>query len=140
MGGYEMVIVYISIAIVVLSIIYLGYIAVKNMKETKKSLTALSETAARFQEKVDQINDETTKLTTTTASISEGIQTKKETVQGVIQTAKSSPEPFKKLVSSIKNTPNPQRETRDSQLVEIGDQLIDLWGRYRVKRKSKHAE
>ncbi|QHA90562.1 DUF948 domain-containing protein [Bacillus sp. N1-1] len=140
MGGYEMVIVYISIAIVVLSIIYLGYIAVKNMKETKKSLTALSETAARFQDKVDRINDETSKLTTTTASISEGIQTKKETVQGVIQTAKSSPEPFKKLVSSIKNTPNPQRETRDSQLVEVGDQLIDLWGRYRVKRKSKHAE
>ncbi|WP_159781199.1 DUF948 domain-containing protein [Bacillus sp. N1-1] len=135
-----MVIVYISIAIVVLSIIYLGYIAVKNMKETKKSLTALSETAARFQDKVDRINDETSKLTTTTASISEGIQTKKETVQGVIQTAKSSPEPFKKLVSSIKNTPNPQRETRDSQLVEVGDQLIDLWGRYRVKRKSKHAE
>ncbi|PFG03178.1 DUF948 domain-containing protein [Bacillus sp. es.036] len=135
-----MVIVYISIGIVVLSIIYLGYIAVKNMKETKKSLTDLSETAARFQEKVDQINEETTKLTTTAASISEGIQTKKETVQSVIQTAKSSPEPFKNLVSSIKNTPNPQRETRDSQLVEVGDQLIDLWGRYRVKRKSKHAE
>ncbi|MGA9289497.1 MAG: DUF948 domain-containing protein [Anaerobacillus sp.] len=135
-----MVIVYISIAIVVLSLIYLGYIAVQNSKETKKSLNNLSETAARFQEKVDKINNETTQLTETTTSISASIQTKKESVEGVIKEAKASPEPFKKLLSSIKNTPNPQRETSNSQLTEIGDQLIDLWGRYRVKRNSKKAE
>ncbi len=135
-----MVIVYISIAIVVLSLIYLGYIALQNFKETKKSLNDLSETAARFQEIVDKITEETNQLTATTTTISEGIQSKKETVQGVIQVAKGTPEPFKDLVSSIKNTPNPQREARDSQLTEIGDQLVDLWGRYRLKRKSKHAE
>ncbi|MBN8209209.1 DUF948 domain-containing protein [Bacillus sp. NTK071] len=135
-----MIIVYISIAIVVLSFVYLGYIVVQNLKETKKSLTNLSETAARFQEKVDKINSETNQLTETTSTISNGIQTKKETVQSVIETAKASPEPFKKLFSSIKNTPNPQRETSDSQLTEIGDKLIDLWGRYRVKRKTNQAE
>lgn len=135
-----MIIVYISIAIVVLSLVYLGYIAVNSLKETKKSVTDLSETAARFQEKVDKINNETTQLSETTSTISNGIQTKKETVQSVIETAKASPEPFKKLFSSIKNTPNPQRETSDSQLTEIGDKLIDLWGRYRVKRKSNQAE
>ncbi|MGB8002081.1 MAG: DUF948 domain-containing protein [Anaerobacillus sp.] len=135
-----MIIVYISIAIVVLSLIYLGYIAVQNSKETKKSLNNLSETAARFQEKVDKINNETTQLTETTSSISASIQTKKESVEGLIKEAKASPQPFKELLSSIKNTPNPQRETSNSQLTEIGDQLIDLWGRYRVKRKSKKAE
>lgn len=135
-----MIIVYISIAIVVLSLVYLGYITVKNLKETKKTVAELSETAARFQEKVDKINNETNQLSETTSTISYGIQTKKETVQSVIETAKASPEPFKKLFSSIKNTPNPQRETSDSQLTEIGDKLIDLWGRYRVKRKSNQAE
>ncbi|WP_347552227.1 DUF948 domain-containing protein [Pseudalkalibacillus hwajinpoensis] len=135
-----MIIVYASISIIVLSLAYLGYIAVKNLKETKQSINDLSETAARFQEKVDQINTETNQLTETTTQISEGIQTKKETVQGVIQTAKATPAPFKRLISSINNTPNPQRETSDSEITEIGDKLIDLWGRYRVKRKTKQAE
>ena len=91
LGGVFMIIVYISIAIVVLSLIYLGYIAVQNSKETKKSLNNLSETAARFQEKVDKINNETTQLTETTSSISASIQTKKESVEGVIKEAKASP-------------------------------------------------
>lgn len=128
---------YASIAIVVLSLIYLGVVAVKTSKETKSSLNDFSATAARLQEKVDRINEETNNLTNTTNQISENIQSKKETIQGVIGKAKETPEPFMNLVSSIKNTPNPQKETTDERITELGDRLIDMWGRYRVKRKSK---
>ncbi|WP_270182606.1 DUF948 domain-containing protein [Alkalihalobacillus sp. CinArs1] len=128
---------YVSIALVVLSLIYLGIVAVKTSKETKVSLNDFSATAARLQEKVDKINEETTNLTNTSNQITENIQSKKETIQGVIGEAKATPEPFKKLFTSIKNTPNPQKDTSDERLVELGDRLIDMWGRYRVKRKSR---
>ncbi|WP_377892319.1 DUF948 domain-containing protein [Alkalihalobacillus sp. R86527] len=128
---------YASIAIVVLSLVYLGIVAVKTSKETKVSLNDFSATAARLQEKVDRINEETNNLSNTSNQISENIQAKKETIQGVIGQAKETPEPFKNLITSIKNTPNPQKEVTDERLTELGDRLIEMWGRYRVKKKSK---
>ncbi|CAH0344705.1 DUF948 domain-containing protein [Bacillus sp. CECT 9360] len=110
-----MIIVYLSIALIAGSLIYLAFYAVKTFKDTKPVMNRITKTTAMIQAKTDQIKSETDKLTMTQQEITADVQYKKDTVQGTIQAIKFAPTPFKELWMTV-----------------MGNKLI---GRYLRKRK-----
>ncbi|RPK14638.1 DUF948 domain-containing protein [Priestia endophytica] len=84
------IILYASIALLVVSIIYLGYTAIKAMKNIKPKVNELNATAERVNERMNGIKTETAVLNDTKDKISEDIQYKKESVNKIIGGAKET--------------------------------------------------
>lgn len=97
-----MVIVYISLALFIGSIIYLAFFAFKTFKDSKPTIDNVTETVTRIQAKTEQIKSETDQLAMTQQGITEDVQYKKEAVQYTVDAAKQTPEPFKNIWFSIK--------------------------------------
>ncbi|WP_110928558.1 DUF948 domain-containing protein [Bacillus massiliglaciei] len=97
-----MIIVYASLAVIVGSLLYLGFIGFKTYKETKPSIDSAKETVQRMQAKAEQITDETDQLTKNQQEITEDIQVKKEKVQITIDAAKNAPKGFKDIWLAVK--------------------------------------
>ncbi|MES1040344.1 MULTISPECIES: DUF948 domain-containing protein [Peribacillus] len=97
-----MIIVYISLALFIGSIIYLAFFAFKTFKGSKPTIENVTETVTRIQAKTDQIKSETDQLAMTQQEITEDVQYKKESVQYTVDAAKEIPEPFKNIWFSIK--------------------------------------
>ncbi|MGE7761705.1 DUF948 domain-containing protein [Peribacillus sp. NPDC097895] len=97
-----MIIVYISLALFIGSIIYLAFFAFKTFKESKPTIENVTETVTRIQAKTNQIKSETDQLAMTQHGITEDVQYKKEAVQYTVDAAKQTPEPFKHIWFSIK--------------------------------------
>ncbi|WP_043932735.1 DUF948 domain-containing protein [Bacillus sp. EB01] len=93
-----MFIVYVSIAIFLAAICYLGFSAFKTLKASKPAINQLNETIARIQRKVDTIRVETTYLTESQQEIKEDIDYKKEAIQFTTDAGKRTLNTFKKLV------------------------------------------
>ncbi|OCA81556.1 hypothetical protein A8F94_22050 [Bacillus sp. FJAT-27225] len=91
-------IVYISIAIFVGAIGFLGYSAFKTLKASKPAIDQLNETVARLQRKVDTIKVETTQLTENQQEIMEDIDYKKEAIQYTTEAGKQTVANVKKLI------------------------------------------
>jgi uncharacterized protein YoxC len=101
-----MTIVYISIALVVCALIYLGTSAFRTFKKAQPALQDLQETANRIQKQTEGIQTETTKLTATQQKIMSDVEYKKQTVQTTIEIAKETPETikgFKEFMPAKKN-------------------------------------
>jgi uncharacterized protein YoxC len=96
------IIVYISLALFIGSIIYLAFCAFKTFKDSKPTIENVTETVTRIQAKTDQIKSETDQLAMTQQEITEDVQYKKEAVQYTVDVAKEIPEPFKNIWFSIK--------------------------------------
>ncbi|TDL78576.1 DUF948 domain-containing protein [Peribacillus frigoritolerans] len=94
-GDYQMTIVYISIALVVCALIYLGVSAFRTFKKAQPALQDLQETANRIQKQTEGIQTETTKLSATQEKIMSDVEYKKQTVQTTIEIAKETPETIK---------------------------------------------
>ncbi|WP_170292790.1 DUF948 domain-containing protein [Metabacillus idriensis] len=90
-----MAIVYISIALVVCALIYLGVSAFRTFKKAQPALQDLQETANRIQKQTEGIQTETTKLSATQEKIMSDVEYKKQTVQTTIEIAKETPETIK---------------------------------------------
>lgn len=97
-----MIIVYISLALFIGSIIYLAFFAFKTFKDSKPTIDNVTETVTRIQAKTDQIKSETDHLAETQQDITEDVQYKKEAVQYTVNAAKQTPEPFKNIWHTIK--------------------------------------
>ncbi|WP_180955091.1 DUF948 domain-containing protein [Peribacillus deserti] len=97
-----MVIVYISLAAIVLSLVFLGVYAFKTFKRVKPAINSLSETAARLQQKTDTIKVESTQLTENQQQLMTDIQVKKEAVTSTIENAKQTPKPIIQLWKRFK--------------------------------------
>ncbi|MDM5210337.1 DUF948 domain-containing protein [Peribacillus sp. NJ4] len=97
-----MVIVYISLALFIGSIIYLAFFAFKTFKDSKPTIDNVTETVTRIQAKTEQIKSNTDQLAMTQQGITEDVQYKKEAVQYTVDAAKQTPEPFKNIWFSIK--------------------------------------
>ncbi|MFJ7676618.1 DUF948 domain-containing protein [Peribacillus sp. NPDC097206] len=97
-----MIIVYISLALFIGSIIYLAFFAFKTFKDSKPTIDNVNETVARMQAKTDQIKSETDHLAETQQEITEDVQYKKEAVQYTVDAAKQTPQPFKNIWHTIK--------------------------------------
>ncbi|PLR76839.1 DUF948 domain-containing protein [Bacillus sp. V3-13] len=110
-----MFIIYLSIALVVGSLIYLGYSAFKTFKEAKPAIDKLSQSAARVQKQTDSIRTETDELTTNQQQIVADIQEKKAAVNSAIKAVKETTQSFKKLVK-INPIAHLQRKDREQLL------------------------
>ncbi|MEY8734949.1 DUF948 domain-containing protein [Peribacillus frigoritolerans] len=97
-----MIIVYISLALFIGSIIYLALFAFKTFKDSKPTIENVTQTVTRIQAKTDQIKSETDQLAMTQQGITEDVEYKKEAVQYTVKAAKEIPEPFKNIWFSIK--------------------------------------
>lgn len=72
-----MIIVYISLALFIGSIIYLAFFAFKTFKDTKPTIENVNQTVTRIQAKTDQIKSETDQLAMTQQEITEDVEYKK---------------------------------------------------------------
>lgn len=97
-----MIIVYLSIALAVGSLIYLAFSAVKTFKDTKPVMNRITKTTAMIQAKTEQVKTETDKLTLTQQEITSDVQYKKDAVQGTIETVKQTPQRFKEVWQALK--------------------------------------
>jgi uncharacterized protein YoxC len=90
-----MIIVYISIAVIVASLAYLGFVAFKTFKESKPTIESLQETATRVQAKTDAIKEETDLLTFKQQKLMTDFEKKKKAVNTVVFSVKQTPVVFK---------------------------------------------
>lgn len=97
-----MIIVYLSIALVVGSLIYLTFSAVKTFKDTKPVMNRITKTSAMIQAKTEQVKTETDKLALTQMEITSDVQYKKNAVQGTIDTMKETQQRFKEVWQTLK--------------------------------------
>ncbi|PLT33957.1 DUF948 domain-containing protein [Bacillus sp. V5-8f] len=97
-----MIIVYLSIAVVVGSLIYLAISAVKTFKDTKPVMDRITRTTAMIQAKTEQVKTETDKLALTQKEITSDVQYKKEAIQQTISNAKQTPKAFTDVWHSLK--------------------------------------
>lgn len=90
-----MIIVYISIAVIVASLAYLGFVAFKTFKAAKPKIESLQETATRVQVKTNAIKHETDKLTIHQQQLMTDFEEKKKAVNTVVFSVKQTPVVFK---------------------------------------------
>lgn len=104
-----MFIVYLSLVIVIFSLAYLAFRALKTYKDMKPALKSLNETSVRLQGRMELLKEETAHLTQTQQAITDDIQLKKESVQYTMDSVKAVPASFKQVWYAVKgmNVKNP---------------------------------
>ncbi|WP_071458724.1 hypothetical protein [Bacillus massilinigeriensis] len=95
-----MIIVYLSLALIVGSLGYLGYTAFQVYKKAKPSLHVLNELSTRMAVKTDTIKTETDKLTANQQKLAADFSKKKRAVNTVIFSVKQTASVFKQLVKA----------------------------------------
>ena len=83
-----MIIVWISVGLIVASLVFLGIFAVKTMKESKPVMTKMNATITRIQQQTDTNKMQTDHLSATQAKITEDIEYKKQAVNYPVNEAK----------------------------------------------------
>lgn len=92
-----MFIVYLSIALIVASLVFLGWYAYKTFKETKPAINEVNHTIVRVQQKTNSIKAETTVLTQNQQELMADIEYKKQAVTSTINEAKQTAASVKHL-------------------------------------------
>ena len=90
-----MFIVYISLAVIFGSLVYLGFVAFKTLKAAKPSIENLQVTANRVQSQTDSIKEETDKLSFKQQKLMTDFEKKKKAVNTVVFSVKQTPVEFK---------------------------------------------
>jgi uncharacterized protein YoxC len=88
-------IVYISIAVIIASLAYLGFVAFKTFKKAKPTIESLQQTATRVQAKTNAIKEETDLLTVHQQQLMTDFEQKKKAVNTVVFSVKQVPVVFK---------------------------------------------
>lgn len=104
-----MIIVWLSIALAVVALIYLAISGLLTYKAMKPAQRSMADTAADLQRKMDGITKETDHLMQYAENMKQDVQMKKQTVQDVILDAKSGVEEVKSLRRFATMTPNPKK-------------------------------
>ncbi|MFS0636446.1 DUF948 domain-containing protein [Mesobacillus foraminis] len=95
-----MIIVYLSLAVIIGSLAYLGFAVFKTIKASKPAMDSLNETAQRMQVKADTIKTETDKLKDNQQEIMADIEDKKKAVNSAVFAVKQTPVMFKQLAKT----------------------------------------
>ncbi|WP_210363982.1 DUF948 domain-containing protein [Bacillus sp. REN3] len=90
-----MIIVYISLAVIAASLVYLGFTLFKTFKETKPAIEKMQESATRVQAKTNAIKQETDRLTTNQQQLLSDFEEKKTAVNTLVFSVKQTPAIFK---------------------------------------------
>ena len=95
-----MIIVWISVAIIVGSLIYLGISSFQTFKDTKPTITEIQASVTRIQQQTDTIKHETNRLTETQQAIMNDVEYKKSAINYPVNQAKNILPSAKKLWES----------------------------------------
>lgn|SRR4051812_606749 len=87
-GGLCMIIVWISLAIIVGSIVYLGIYSFRTFKESTPTINEIQATVTRIQQQTDSIKHETDRLTGKQQAIMSDVEYKKSAINYPINQAK----------------------------------------------------
>ncbi|MDQ0246057.1 uncharacterized protein YoxC [Bacillus fengqiuensis] len=131
-----MIIVYASIALFVLSLIYLGYTLFKAIKDMKPNLKRVQETTTRIQQKADTISMEMNKLSQTQREIQMDIEQKKQMINEVVESAKQTPQLLKQIWNKGKKVPHPYglKAKPSSEIGKFSERMLALLEKkYKVK-------
>jgi uncharacterized protein YoxC len=109
-----MFIVYLSIALFVLSIAYLGYKGFRFMKETKPTINHLNKTVENLQQRAQDLQEETTELSAHSQEIKEDIDEKKDNLQYTVGAVKQLPKPVKTIWENNFKKPDEGKNYRTS--------------------------
>ncbi|WP_213372375.1 DUF948 domain-containing protein [Mesobacillus boroniphilus] len=90
-----MIIVYVSLAVIVAALAYLGYVVYKTYKDAKPTIESLQETASRVQTKTNAIKEETDSLKFKQQKLMTDFEKKKKAVNTVVFSVKQTPLEFK---------------------------------------------
>ncbi|HEU5138763.1 MAG TPA: DUF948 domain-containing protein [Bacillales bacterium] len=132
-----MIIVYLSITLAIVALIYLGISAFRTFKGIQPAMQSMSSTAADLQEKMEGIKKETDQLKRKTGGFQQDIQENKQAVLDVIDNVKWSGEEIKSLWKWARMVPNPKKvETAElspevERVVEGVSDLIAKWKKWR---------
>ncbi|WP_455660883.1 DUF948 domain-containing protein [Pradoshia sp.] len=83
-----MIIVWISVGLIVASLVFFGIFAVRTMKESKPVITKMNATVTRIKQQTETIKTQTNHLTATQAKITEDIEYKKQAINYPVNEAK----------------------------------------------------
>lgn len=97
-----MIIVWVSLAVIVAAIVYLGIFAFRTFKESKPTIEKIKATTTRIQQQTDSITQETNSLSAKQEQLMEDINYKKEAINVPINAAKGA---VPRLKSLWKSTP-----------------------------------
>jgi uncharacterized protein YoxC len=97
-----MIIVWISIAVIVGSLLYLGISSFRTFKEAKPTINEIQATVTRIQQQTDSIKHETERLTERQQAIMNDVEYKKSAINYPVNQAKMVIPSAKRL---WKNTP-----------------------------------
>ncbi|WP_170289374.1 DUF948 domain-containing protein [Metabacillus lacus] len=92
-----MIIVYLSIALVVGSLIFMGIYAFKTYKQVKPTVNRIINTTTRMKESTDTIKAKANVLAANQQQLIEDIDVKKEKVNFTVKTAKQTPKTLKQF-------------------------------------------
>ncbi|HZG70995.1 MAG TPA: DUF948 domain-containing protein [Chondromyces sp.] len=112
-------IVYLSLALVVGSLIYLGYSGYKTYKSAKPKIDHITEVANRMQQRTQTIKAETDVLTKNQQEIMLDVEEKKEAVQSTVNVAKQTPQTAKQLAKTAVNELKGTRRTRSGKRFKV---------------------
>lgn len=83
-----MIIVWISVGLIVASLVFLGIFAVRTMKESKPVITKMNATVTRIKQQTDTVKAQTEHLTETQTKITEDMEYKKQAINYPVNEAK----------------------------------------------------
>ncbi|MFC0045986.1 DUF948 domain-containing protein [Metabacillus iocasae] len=130
-----MVVLYISLAVVVGSVIYLAVAAMKAVKEMKPTVQRITATTERMQMSVEDIKRETDELTITQQKIQQDIEYKKDSFQRIIDEGKTIPQLLQQTWRSGE-VHVPEQSEQTSNVERAVFQLIDKIENKRMARKN----
>lgn len=133
-----MVIVYLSIALAVLALIYLGVSAFRTFKAIQPTMKSMSDTAAKLQNKIEGIKKETNHLKEKGDEFRHDFKEKKRIIQDTMTNIKWSGEEMKSLWHWTRAIPNPRRVDRvklSPELQRIEDRIVELLVRWKKIRE-----
>ncbi|HEX7066396.1 MAG TPA: DUF948 domain-containing protein [Bacillales bacterium] len=132
-----MVIVYLSIALAIVALIYLGISAFRTFKGIQPAIQSMSSTAADLQERMEGVKKESDQLKQKTGALQKDIQKKKQVVLDVVTNVRWSGEEIKSLLRWARTIPNPKKvePVKLSPEVErITEKITDIltkWNKWR---------
>lgn len=132
-----MIIVYLSIALAVAALIFLGISIARTFKGIQPAVKSLSGTAAQMGKELQGIQHEVAQLKHTKEVLLHEMQKPKRISEGIITAAKGSLEELKAIWVKAVETPNPQKLRKvelSPEARRITDRLVNWFFTERKER------
>ncbi|HET7656907.1 MAG TPA: DUF948 domain-containing protein [Bacillales bacterium] len=135
-----MIIVYLSIALAVIAILYLCVSAAKTVKNLNPIIQSLSGTAAGVHKQMEGVLNEVDQLKKKAEEFRVRIDEGKSTVRDVVESAKGSVEEARKFWQLARTVPNPKKVEKVALSPEVkrtNDRLLAVYTKWKQLRNER---